>query len=532
MGMNFDPMTGEPIVEKPSIEPVNTEQQVTAPQQQVAPKQQFDPMTGQPITPQQGVPQQSVPQQGAQQPRPNFDPMTGRPIMPNQMNNSTGAASQTAGAAQMAGAAQGTAKKFGALKVVGIVAAGLVVVVCGATIVRNAVIGKGGKILIATSKTVQDTPIILDKSNVLSTVEMMSKGKYTVTASVDDGYDSFEGKIVSSSSEKQVSGTVDIDGVSVDGVVGITNKYVKAYIPMLSDDTYVYDYTNNDQDGYIAELLEDEGIDVEDVNSAISQLYNVEDKVDSKSTSKLGKDFLKQFNEIGWEKADKKSVEVDGKKRNVKGYKAEITGDDIADLVAVFEDYYTEQMESLEFVDKMGADLDDVEDAFDEIYDACDYIDDIEISAYMYKGMLAAVYVDVEDVEIELLLKGGDYRLQNLECNIDTGWYDMSFEIEGQTKGTKETLELIANRDTLCTVEYDWNSGKFEYYDDYNEFSGVLKKAGNGFEFSTEIEGIDIEVLVSSDAKFEKYGEKEVDITEYDEEDFEDLVSDFYDDFF
>ena len=486
MEKRFDPMTGEPIVSDESVTP--TSEQIPTSEQAPASEQAPTP--------------EPVPAPG--------------PI-------------PTAGPIPTPGTVPQPAKKNGWVKGLAIGVAAVAAVVVVGLVVRSAIIGKGGKILIATANTFKDTPTIIKEANLDSAAKLVASGKYSVVANVDAEGDGFEGRFVSTPKEKQLSGKIDIEGVSVDGMIGMTDKQVKAYVPLIGDDTYVYNYTNDDQDGYILDMLDEAGVSVEDINSALQQIYNAENQVDSKATKQLSKDLVKQFNSIKWEKADKKKCKVDGKQRNVKGYKAEITGDDIEAMVQIIEDYYSDQFDSMDYLDDMDVNMDEYDEMFAEIYDACDEMDDIEVAFYIYKNKLAAIYIDADEATGEILFMGGDYRLQNVECTFEDDWDDVSFEIEGSSKGSVETLEFTVDGDTALELEYDSKKGDFTIGNDSAEYDGTLKKNGKGFDFSIDVEEVEIAFSITEDAKLVKYEGEEIDITELDEDDLYDIAMDLYD---
>ncbi len=448
-----------------------------------------------------------------------FDPMTGEPINPQPQEAK---AQDPADALKKKNWIKGLAIAGGTVVVV-------VVVAVAAVAVKNAVIGKGGKVLLAAANTFKDTPTIIKESNLDSAAELIAKGKYTVTASFDVSGDGFEGKLVSTPKEKQLSGYLDIDGISADGVVGITDTELKAYIPLISDDTYVYNFEDDNQEGYLVDLIEDSGIDIEDINDALRQITSIEDKATDKSTKQLEKDLLKEFNSLNWEKADKKSCKVDGKTHKLKGYKVEITGDDVESMVEILEDYYKDQLDDIDYLKDFNLDVDDIEDMFDEIYDLCGYMDDVDLEFYIYKNKLAAVYVDDGSNTGEILFEGGDYRLQNVECNFENDYDDISFEIAGSSKGSVENLEFILDGDTMLELEYDSKSGDFTVGNDYDYIDGSLKKNGKGFDFSMDYDELNLSLSLTADTKLEKYEGDEIDVTELDEDDIRDLVMDFYD---
>ena len=452
-----------------------------------------------------------------------FDPMTGEPINPQPQENAE------QGAPYMPQTPVDAPKKKNWIKGVAIAGGTVVVVVVAAVAIKNAIIGKGGKVLLVTANTFKDTPTIIKESNLDSAAELIAKGKYTVTTSFDVSGDGFEGKFVSTPKEKQLSGKLDIEGISADGVVGISDTELKAYIPLISDDTFVYNFKDDNQEGYLVDLIEDSGIDIEDVNNALRQVTSIEEKATDKSTKQLGKDLLKEFNSWDWEKADKKSCKIDGKTRKVKGYKVEVTGDEVESMVGILEDYYKDQLDDMDYLKDFNLDIDDIDDMFDDIYDLCGYMDDVDLEFYIYKNKLAAIYVDDGSNTGEILFEGGDYRLQNVECNFENDYDDISFEIAGSSKGSVENLEFILEGYTALEIEYDSKNGDFTVGNDYFDVDGTLKKNGKGFDFSVDYDELNVSLSLTADTKLEKYEGDKIDVTELDYDDISDLVMDFYD---
>ncbi len=452
-----------------------------------------------------------------------FDPMTGEPINTQPQENAE------QGAPYMPQTPVDAPKKKNWIKGVAIAGGTVVVVVVAAVAIKNAIIGKGGKVLLVTANTFKDTPTIIKESNLDSAAELIAKGKYTVTTSFDVSGDGFEGKFVSTPKEKQLSGKLDIEGISADGVVGISDTELKAYIPLISDDTFVYNFKDDNQEGYLVDLIEDSGIDIEDVNNALRQVTSIEEKATDKSTKQLGKDLLKEFNSWDWEKADKKSCKIDGKTRKVKGYKVEVTGDEVESMVGILEDYYKDQLDDMDYLKDFNLDIDDIDDMFDDIYDLCGYMDDVDLEFYIYKNKLAAIYVDDGSNTGEILFEGGDYRLQNVECNFENDYDDISFEIAGSSKGSVENLEFILEGYTALEIEYDSKNGDFTVGNDYFDVDGTLKKNGKGFDFSVDYDELNVSLSLTADTKLEKYEGDKIDVTELDYDDISDLVMDFYD---
>ena len=517
MEMRFDPMTGEPINPQPQENGAqetgaNTQEQTADAAQGVNAGTQDVSAGTQGINPDAQQMNQQMEGSGAQQGNSQGETYSAYNGQPPYMPQTPADAPKNKNWIKGIAIAGGTA----------------VVVIVAAVAVKNAMIGKGGKVLLATANTFKDTPTIIKESNLDSAAALLAKGKYTVNASFDVSGDGFEGKFVSTSKEKQLSGKLDIEGISADGVVGISDTELKAYVPLISDDTFVYNFKDDNQEGYLVDLIEDSGIDIEDVNNALRQVTSIEEKATDKSAKQLGKDLLKEFNSWDWKKAEKKSCKVDGKTRKVKGYKVEITGDEVESMVGILEDYYKDQLDDMDYLKDFNLDVDDIDGMFDDIYDLCGYMDDVDVEFYIYKNKLAAVYVDDGSNTGEILFEGGDYRLQNVECNFENDYDDISFEIDGSSKGSVENLEFILDGYTALEVEYDSKNGDFTVENDYFDMDGTLKKNGKGFDFSVDYDELNLALSLTADTKLEKYEGDEIDVTELDYDDISDLAMDFY----
>lgn len=442
-----------------------------------------------------------------------FDPMTGEPISPEN----TPAVQEP--------------KKGKMGKILGGIFAAVVVIALAIVLIKNAFIGKGGKVLLAFSDTFADAPTFVKSANLDSAAKLIESGKYTLAFNYDQSGKygvTVDGKYVSTAKEKQLSGEVSVSGIRTNGTFGVTNKELLVNAPMLGDDTYVYNY-KKDTDGYIVDVIEESGMEIEEFNALLNSVYQGVNSFDNSKTKKFNKEFAKKLNGLNWKKLDKKSYEVDGKNRKIGGYGVTLTGDDLAEIVELYEDYYEDLLEDAKFVEAMTAEMDDIEAGFEEIYDACDEMDDMQLDFYIYKNKIAAFVFEVEDVEGEFLFKGGDYRLQNVECTIEEDGDEVSFEIEGETNGNKEILEFSANGEEGFTFEYDKKSGDFSIEVDDESLEGNISKKGKGFEMKLELEEFDLTISVTGDTKLEKYEGDKIDVSDLDEEDWEDIMSDMYD---
>ena len=158
----------------------------------------FDPMTGEPINPQ---PQENAAQEtGANTQEQTAD--AAQDVNAGTQDVSAGTQDASAGTQDVNAGTQDVnagngqppympqtpadaPKNKNWIKGIAIAGGAAVVVIVAAVAVKNAMIGKGGKVLLATANTFKDTPTIIKESNLDSAAKLLAKGKYTVNASFD-----------------------------------------------------------------------------------------------------------------------------------------------------------------------------------------------------------------------------------------------------------------------------------------------------------------------------------------------------------
>ena len=513
--MTFDPMTGKPIEENDAssvqYDPMTGEpiSQPEAPQQEVG---GFDPMTGMPIG------QGATPEQGVA----GFDPMTGMPI------------GQGAGYNPMP--EQNPKGKNNKLPLLIGVAAAVIVfaVLVFAVISSGLFLGKSGKVMNAINNTFKDKPHFVEA---LEPLDILNGNKYTVSVSGEMDGDKVSGELRVNDKEKQVSITLDYDGYpKLEVLAGIDSKSVKAQIPAVSKNVFVYNYTQNNK-GYLV----DEFDDIDELNSLLESLSKSSNKNLSEEIKKV---IVNEFKSLKFTNAEKDEYTINEKDVTCKGYVATVTSDNLVNIVdgieAVMNDYYASMY------DNDMLDTDDIAEEFEDLREEFEYFDDIEISFYIYKNKLAAIKLDGEDMDqkVELCFEGGDYRMQNM--TLKSGSYKLL--IKGEDNGSKEEFTLKerngSDSEQIGSLEYNYDSGKFDITVGSKNVSGKLIKSGSGLTVKMEEIDIDyyyfysytlknLELTISESVKMEKYQGKEFDLGNADEDKFielrEDIIDELYD---
>lgn len=504
--MHFDPNTGEKIMD-PGDEIQNTAAQQAAPAADAAQQAQ------------QAYAQAAQPQFQAQQPQ-----------------------FQAAPAPQ----AEKVKKGLPIGAVIGIAAAVLVVIVA---VVVLAMRNLGGKVsLVNTLINAYDGEYLTEASKDFK-FDPFGEFTYTVEGEVEDV--EFNVSIASNggSHTRSAYATVTYSGFTADINAYIDEKQIKATCPVLGDYLFLYDYSNDKNDGFIVDSIEDLGIDIEDFNSLIGFMNDNSNL--AKKFYEKNVDYFKDIaNDLDFKKTGaKETFTVNGKSVSCKEYQAVITEDLVVEWIEgyqkLWDDFYKENSDDFEIIEDMiGEDL-DLEDLFDEMIDSCDDMEDITISIFSKGTTAACIRIADDDNMIEILFQGGDYLAQNVEINYDIDGDDGTLlTIEGETKGDVQTT-TIESEDVDFELEYSYNrkTGEFTMteevggYEMYN-FEATIEISKNEIKYiydTFEVYGEDmpfdslvITFSAKADIKEPKKGE-EIDLGNMDEDDLENLVYDIMD---
>lgn len=359
-----------------------------------------------------------------------FDPVTGQPMNQGNMGKKP--------------------KKTGFIIAGSVVAVSvLAVILISVAIFSGAFMSKKAKLARAIANTRGDIPQILkdmDASEIIMTKE------YTVGIQADIEGEELEAEWRNNGTEKQLSATMYSSMAGdMDFIIDLDEEKVSAYIPMLSSDIIQYNYREKKK-GYIVEMV---GRDYLDDIDAVIKLF-AQDQ--TKLTSDMISIITEEFDSLEIRNAEKAELEVGGEMRNCSGYEFTLTVDDLLDifdkLEGAYAEYYGDSADVFEL---------DLEDLFDEIRHDLRSMGDMEVKVYVYKNKLAAVIVEIDDKEVQLLFKGGDNRLADVEVLYDDGdslYTVMEWTME--TKGSREKFRLYSNQDEeSISMEYDLESGNY-----------------------------------------------------------------------
>ena len=242
----------------------------------------------------------------------------------------------------------------------------------------------------------------------------------------------------------------------------ISDGSLRAKIPLLGDSLFVYNYTmvNN---GYLMSYLS--GEDISKINSTLELLEPTGPRASFELPEKAKNDLIDLYYTLDFEKVEKKEYTIDRKQVTCKGYQTTVDENFMRDLLVVIENIYlsnaTDSQAPIDF-DSLRAELSDMSD--------------IKLTVYLYKGMLASVIINMDGYEYELLLQGGDYRMQNLVLTCNGTRY---FVVQGDRVGSTDYVSFFLGTDEYVRATYDNHSGDFSLilFDEYGY--SQLETSGN-----------------------------------------------------
>lgn len=293
---------------------------------------------------------------------------------------------------------------------------------------------------------------------------------------------------------QEKSGTIGFDievgsfGLTL-GVQGyVDDSEVRVALPGLLDYVFTIDRETLSEDIW---NLVDEGMLDEETAEQIIALN--EGQIESNSISPetavvLGEAVIESWTEFydkaSMEVMDKtKELEFDGKDRECKGYLLTITYEDTADFIEEIVNLYMENEEFRAYLDAtligQGYSEGDLAYAYGELEDTLDDFytelrengeETVDIEFYLYDGKLAQVYSEIENMEFEWNVEGGNFPLENTSLTIGDRYSSLEFSRTGSVKnGEHRAKYCISNGydEYVFDIRYDKKSG--EYYFDFLE---------------------------------------------------------------
>ncbi|MBE5854305.1 MAG: hypothetical protein E7297_02975 [Lachnospiraceae bacterium] len=487
----------------------------------------------------------------------NFDPMTGEPLNTDEtvkeVTETTEEVTETTESTTAnvvepqptvyAGVTDATEKTsiFKNKAFIGVVATvAAVAVVAG---VAHAAFGGGtnGKILKAGANTLKAEAGLKD----LGQAAFLAKGDYNIKVegevedmSINADFNRNRGKKLMS-----LDSEVEYEGVSTKLQMFMDDKIIQVAIPLLTDDVMSYNYVD-EKDGYVVDMVEEEGLEIEDIDKLFASINQDFDEKQAKLTADVTKVTDEHFKKLKFKKVKAEQFEVNGKKQKCTGYTTVLDEDTLTDWLEDYKDafvsYYSDLGEEVAFFEDYA---DSYEDSFDEVIDSIEDMDDLDLTFFLYKKQYAAIRLaNDDDTTLEVDFKGGEYPMQNLLVSWDSDAEDGEFEIVTEVKKDQVTKEFELNGNEVASLEYNKKSGEYEfqYKGDYDEIklegtylskSDSITFSINKFKAGSESLDMDLTVTISKGSKImDKLADEDdaFDVGNADEEDWEDLTKEFY----
>ncbi len=414
-----------------------------------------------------------------------------------------------------------TPKKSNKGLIIGIIVGAIVLVVILAVVLVSTGVfySKERKVYNAFEKTFEDKGQFGEDTDFSSIVE---SGEYTATLEleVEDEYIDVQVAVDEECNQIVVEGDAE-DIMNGKLILEMTSEDIAIQAPSESDEYYVYNFQEEASDDMENYMSQD---DLEMMNSLLRMAApnSKKDKFQDKLSKNIKKELL---DNVEVEKINKKDFEVDKKTRSCTGYKVTVTEEDFINLSnCVFETYQ----------DVYGED-EQIEELMDQIEDIETTGGELEFKVYLYKNQLAAICTEIEGMEMELLFKGGDYRMQNMELLVDG---ESIASVEGYKDGNIQGAEIYLAEVKVMSMEYDSKTGEFSVKGKEGilefELEGVVTSSKK--EVVIEIDKIEIEdqkigsakLSIKKGAEFTEISGKEQDIVEIIEE-IDDLEDSFDD---
>lgn len=442
-----------------------------------------------------------------------FDPMTGEPIQETVQEETP----------ETQNLLQKVMSKPAYLAIAGIVAIAAIVLIA---VFSGVFMSDRDRVATAIVNTLNDQGEAGDAFISLGKIYTENK-EHTTSLMVEYSGVEVRGEYRHTKENKQVWATVDGAGLdNFEGTITLSKSQVLGYTPLLEDVLFVYNYTEKN-DGYITEQVPESTIEA--VNQLLELASGSEEEFEI--DEEYIQDLKEWYKEIEVQKVDdKEEFEIDGKDKNCTGYEVEVTEDMLCDLLDIMSD----------IAEDANSTDEDLGYYFDELKDELDGMPDFDMIFYLDSNKLAAIVIDVDGNEAELLFKGGEYRMQNMEFEIEG---TTVFEIEGETDGKVETVTLEVGGQEFLEYEYDAKSGDFEvsvrdYYGEkvLSVEANLVAKSGNVSltEGNMNVEGtsVDFELIVEKGANIEKLSGEEFDLGDASYSEIYDILEELYDELY
>lgn len=480
----------------------------------------FDPMTGEPM---EGA---SMPEEPMTEPT-----MPEAPIQETPVENNT-AETQMEGYSSMMGepmengyvVASGNASNGGSKKtpiIIGTVTAVIAVAAIVIILIFSGIFSSPQtKILTAFANTFKETS---EMTEAFAGFYVMWGDSYTVGMEMEAEGQYIDFQYAVKKNDKQLSGDISIEDVpNIEFLVGIDESHVKAQLPDFSDYVFTYNYVE-EKTGYLVREAGTESIDM--IDAMCEMLYAQEDQ--AKANEEIKKLYEEVFREWEFESVDKEEFEVNGKDVSCKGYQTILTEENVIAMLDAMEE--STNPEYAEVMEKADMDMGEL---YDDLRADVEGMDDIEATFYLYKNKIACVRFSDGISEVEVLFKGSEKGMHNIELCEDG---ETIFKIIGSVEGDMERYVMEEDDMETMSMEYDTKTGDYEIAGEDEFFMrGNLKSDSDGALFTIdEVESygetfdISFTMTAKKGATLQEFEGEEIDLGNASEDELMEVAMDF-----
>lgn len=403
-----------------------------------------------------------------------------------------------------------------------LIAMGLIVVLAISlflTVNGNILQGKNKRILLAAANTFNyDSKLLknLNKTNFYKSKE------HSFDLDITTNGESFHIEYNANEARKQLTGSFAFDGISnMDLIAELDSNFLKAKLSPI-DRIFSYNYKNVSK-GYVAELLGDEFTN--SLDESLESIYLAQDD-EQEITKKLTKVLYEEFNSLKFIDGDKKEFDINGKKRDIKGYKTIITPAILEETLNSLDEVVKSNYEGAEGL----MDLPSLARYKDNYDDLLNYIrndmQDIELIIYIYGNKLVSIEVDWADDNLQILFHKDKEQNQSIQWIVDN---EIVLEIKSSLNDSIESLKIEIDGENYGEFLYDRNSGDFsiELVEEYTKIEGNIQATKDEISITVdkaEYYGMDMEVSIdftmNKEASFESMSGQEFSVDTASQDEF------------
>ncbi|MCR5304131.1 MAG: hypothetical protein K6E33_06160, partial [Lachnospiraceae bacterium] len=393
------------------------------------------------------------------------------------------------------------------------VAAVIVMAVSAFALFQNPLV----RVLAASRKTIMDNDIMkaLDPMEIISDGSFSSNFSFSASSTgVSFGADySQDGK----KKQQSFAATANVGLARVELQEYFDREQVLLFMPGVTGNSYSYDYRN----GKLGDLAGRLGLTEEKEEALADILSVVADGKWQRSRSFIspGGTVGKWFTGLDYEKADPAECEVNGKKRNCKGYSVRVESEDMERLLDLLaKERKSDRRRIRDDLETLGFSESAVCSAGRKIADT---VTGGQFTFYIWRGQLAQFVCELNNTSAVISFKGGNYPAQNVDADVN----GRSVAIRGVTDGNVEEISVLLDGDNAGTVKYDRSAGDMDIVTADRGMYLRIENDGKKWKLSTDdpllIGGAPLtgSLTFEKDPKIIKPGtEKVVDITELNNE--------------